>query len=414
MPTALNVDNSHTTEFLTTCNDFAAVIEARQPALFELLSTYETHQTIKDEIERSLDTLRGMDGELAPLSEPLQDLTLSTFFPLNLPLYSLILFAIAPSVFCRQVYVRPPQVMQKVLEELWTLLDIPNYFPQISLKNVPRHIFVELYASESDAIVFTGKYENALAIHKMCPRSLLLYNGSGINPFVLFRSADVKKAAEKAVEMRCFNSGQDCAGPDAFFVPSALADSFIQELETHLKNIQVGSNKYAMTAVGPTIKQAYITELKNWLKYSSAEVIYGGHIDEKHHLVHPTIVRSSVAQHNGANFHEFFAPFFYVLTYDSDDELESVLLNPKFKERGMYVSVFGDNPAIEKKLTFVRLLKNKIVNDVERGNTAYGGYGNKANFLLLGNKKIVQPLLISRDLHKMLRPNPPTDAHRIT
>ena len=68
----------------------------------------------------------------------------------------------------------------------------------------------------------------------------------------------------------------------------------------------------------------------------------------------------------------------------------------------MYVSVFGDNPAIEKQLTFVKILKNQIVNDVERGNEEYGGYGVKANFLLYGDQRIVQPILVGRDMHLML------------
>lgn len=394
---------THLKTFFETCDQFATVIESNRSQLTELLSHYETHETVNDELERSIETLRGMPKELAPLDKPLHDLTIATFFPLNLPLYSLVLFAIAPSVFCKAVYVRPPEVMQTILDELWDLLNINNYFPQISLKNVPRHIFVDLYAAESDAIIFTGKYENALAIHKLCPRSLLLYNGSGINPFILFDNADVDLAARKAVEMRCFNSGQDCAGPDAFFVPSSLADQFTNKLKALLADVQVGDTHDPKTMVGPTMKQTYIKELQNWMKQSSAKVIFGGDIDTKHHYVYPTIVQNSVKQHNGASFHEFFAPFFYVLTYDNTAELEKVLLTPSFQERGMYISVFGSDPSVEKKLTFVRLLHDKIVNDVERGNTAYGGYGEKANFLLFNGKKQVQPVLISRDLHAMLR-----------
>lgn len=68
----------------------------------------------------------------------------------------------------------------------------------------------------------------------------------------------------------------------------------------------------------------------------------------------------------------------------------------------MYLSIFGDNPELEAKLTFGKILKNKIVNDVECGNEEYGGWGAKANFILYGDTKLVQPVLISRDLHKVL------------
>ena len=68
----------------------------------------------------------------------------------------------------------------------------------------------------------------------------------------------------------------------------------------------------------------------------------------------------------------------------------------------MYVSVFGESNKVESQLNFVNILKNKIVNDVEKGNEEYGGYGKKANFVLYGEEKIVKPILVNRYLQFML------------
>ena len=388
-------------DFYTTCHELAVQIEQRQDSLIKLLTKYETHEAAEDEIARSITSLNGFRTEFAPLTRTLDGLTISTFFPLNLPLYSLVLFAIAPSAFSANVFVRPPEVMIKVLEELWDSLDIKMHFPKISLKSTPRHIFVELYASDSDVIIFTGKYVNALDIHRKCPHSLLLYNGSGINPFILFENANVETAATKAIEMRCFNSGQDCAGPDAFFVPTSLADEFIQKLKDGLDRIVVGATSDPMTDVGPTMKQSYIDELLAWLAVENKYVIYGGKIDTVKHYVYPTIVKKSITEHTNT-YHEFFAPFFFVVTYDTTQQLSSYLLHPEFKKRAMYVSIFGDNSELERQLNFVKILKNKIVNDVERGNNEYGGFGSQANFLLFVDQKIVKPILVSRDIHEQL------------
>lgn len=388
--------------FLKNSGRLARRIEARSPDIIRLLTQYETHDAAEDEISRSIEALQNVNDELSAVQKPLSGLTISTFFPLNLPLYSLILFAVIPSIYTKNVFVRPPEVVGDILAQIYELLDIQELFPQISIKVAQRHVFVDLYASESDVIIFTGKYENALAIHKLCPYSLLVYNGSGVNPFIIFENADIDLAAKKAVEMRCFNSGQDCAGPDAFFVPESMKSEFIEKLKFNLKDMVVGDTKNPETTIGPTMKQSYVDELKEWMQTNKETILYGGEIDYENHLVHPTIALNSVKNYNEPTFHEFFAPFFYVLSYENNQDLSKILLSPGFTERAMYVSVFGDNPAIEKQLTFVKILKNQIVNDVERGNEEYGGYGVKANFLLYGDQRIVQPILVGRDMHLML------------
>ncbi len=390
--------------FINNCEKMASKIEQNESKLYSLLSSYETYSTIKDEVERSIATLRGAEKEFINIKEPLKNLNISTFFPLNLPLYSLTLFAVMPSAFAGQVYVRPPEVMQEVLEKLWDILSIDSLFPVISLKITPRNVFLQLYASESDAIIFTGKYKNAVQIHRACPKTVLLYNGSGINPFILFENCDIDLAVSKAIEMRCFNSGQDCAGPDAFFVPSSKAKDFVKKLQDELPRIKVGNTKDIEVMVGPTIKTKYIDEIKRWLQKNSKFVVSLGDIDENRHVVHPTIIVKSVGQHNGSDFHEFFAPFFYIIVYENISELEDILSKDSFTDRGMYVSIFGNNKSVERNLRSTRILRNKIVNDVERGNTAYGGYGKKANFVLLNNRKRVRPILISRELHQSLKP----------
>lgn len=391
------------TVFFEACNDLADHIEKNQESLLSLLRHYETDEAAHDEIERSIDALHGVAAEMGLITDPLQGLNIATIFPLNLPLYSLIIFGVIPSIFAKNIFIRPPEVMRPVLADLWKILRIHERFPVVSLKPTPREAFVQLYASECDVIIFTGRYENALAIHKRCPYALLIYNGSGVNPFVIFDNGDLSLAAKKAVEMRCFNSGQDCAGPDAFFVPSNLKDEFVAKLEAELKDIKVGNTEDSAVRVGPIMKVAYINELKSWLGKHQENIVYGGKVDEEEHLVYPAIVSENLDSSANYEFHEFFAPYFYVLAYDSIDDLKHVLASKPFEERGMYASVFGDNPEVEASLqASVRVLKNVIVNDVERGNEQYGGFGPRANFLLFGDKKVVHPVLISRDMHKML------------
>jgi acyl-CoA reductase-like NAD-dependent aldehyde dehydrogenase len=384
--------------FYNSCEDLANLIGKKKNALHRLLQSYETYDVVEDEIERSQLALRGLRDELMNINNPKMNLNIATFFPLNLPLYSLVLFGIAPSIFSRNLFIRPPDVMYETLEKLWKLLNIDTFFPVISLNPSPRHIFVQLYAQESDVIIFTGKYDNAIDIHQKCPYSVLLYNGSGINPFILFDNADVKLSVKKAIEMRCFNSGQDCAGPDAFFIPSVLADEFCDLLRTNLKKVKVGDSTDNSVTIGPTRKTSYIDELRIWLSAHDNDIIYGGKIDPKKNLVYPAIIRRKLSSTDKEDFHEFFAPYFYILEYDNNDTLSNILLSQPFKYRSMYVSIFGSNQELESKIKFAHILNNVIVNDIEYGNHEYGGYGKHSNFILNGESTTVKPILISRDM----------------
>jgi aldehyde dehydrogenase (NAD+) len=394
--------DSKLTSFIKLSNEFADILDSRSVDIFELLKTYETYDVVQDEIARSINTLRGLESEMKNITNPKINLNISTFFPLNLPLYSLVLFGIAPSMFSNKVYIRPPEVMHEILNKLWNLLDISTYFPNIILTPSPRHIFVQLYASESDVIIFTGKYENAIDIHVKCPDALLVYNGSGINPFIVFENADINLAVDKAIEMRCFNSGQDCAGPDAFFISTKIASQFRNKLIIKLEKIKVGSSNDKEVIVGPIKKVAYINELKNWLTDHKKDMIFGGKIDVENCLVYPSIVSRKIQLKDDEKFHEFFAPYFYLLEFDNLDSLKVILHSEHFVKRSMYVSIFGENKEIEKQLTTVKILRNVIVNDVEYGNSEYGGYGQQSNFLMYGNNKDVHPILINRDVQKVL------------
>ena len=56
----------------------------------------------------------------------------------------------------------------------------------------------------------------------------------------------------------------------------------------------------------------------------------------------------------------------------------------------MYVTYFGTDPTVNR-ITKARLVHNCTINDVEQGNQEYGGYGEKANFVAFGKKKIGAP-----------------------
>ncbi len=366
-------------------------------ALAAMLSKYEPYETAKDEIERSISTLGGTREEFKDLTIPEDQLTIATFFPLNLPLYSLVIFALVPGLFAKRVIVRAPTVMQDVVKELFNLLDLHEVLPNVIIKNVSRTTFLSVYAESSDVILFTGKYVNALEIKKRCPQSLLIFNGGGVNPAIVFSDADTDLAAKKIVEMRTFNSGQDCAGTDVIFLHKDVADEVTDKIRMLLDEINVGQYGDPKTQIGPILKKEYVESLSRFLEDMKPYIVEAGHIDNVTHTVSPYIISRSIESHIG-EFHEFFAPIFYILTFENIDQLATVLSRPIIDDFSMYITYFGTHGELEKIRTSSQLLHDCIINDVEQGNKAYGGYGRKANFASFGQKTAARPILISQEI----------------
>ena len=201
--------------------------------------------------------------------------------------------------------------------------------------------------------------------------------------------------------MRCFNSGQDCVAPDVIFVPEQLKDRFHARLAEELGHLKVGNTRDPNVNIGPIIKDTYVSGIERWIHTEQPYVTYGGMLDLKNRYVYPTVVTKAARQHTG-DFLEFFAPIFYVLTYNTADELDHIFTSEQFTEHSMYVTIFGSNTLLEKKLPKSTILRNVTVNDAEDGNSPYGGWGPKANLLIYGDKQIPRPILITRDIYEIL------------
>jgi acyl-CoA reductase-like NAD-dependent aldehyde dehydrogenase len=382
--------------------DLEKLIESERKALINNLLEYESYETALDEIERSLESLQNIEKEIQYLEKTAVD-SISTFFPLNLPLYSLILFAVIPSFLASNVYLRPPLYMRKILKEIYEKLDIKRQFP-IHLIELERGIFVSGYVSYSDVVIFTGKYVNALKVKQSCPHSLFIYNGAGINPILVAENADIKLAVEKSIQARIFNSGQDCAGPDSILVPKKIKDEFLDELIRQMNQINVGDYKIRENRIGRITNMAQLDNIEKILRAYSDQIIYGGNVDFKTSTVHPTIILTNLKEDK--NYEEFFSPIFFVSIYENEDELDMFFENHEFTNYSMYVSVFGDCEYTQR-IKNSTILINQNILDVEKGNEAYGGYGPKANFVQYGNKYFhSRPVLISKEIYLWQEANP--------
>lgn len=180
------------------CQILKRYIQKHRNKIIELLLEYESYGTAMDEITRTFRALDNIDRELKYILNTEVNY-ISVFFPINQPLYSMILFAIIPSFMCKEIFIRPSQLNRKLQKRIYNLLDLPNKHRNIKfITDLDKASFIEGYVSVSDVVIFVGKYENAQEIKTHCKDDVFfIYTGYGINPAIISEKTNLLKATEK-------------------------------------------------------------------------------------------------------------------------------------------------------------------------------------------------------------------------
>ncbi len=389
-------------------NEFAQHLDTKRATIHKLLRKYQSYEVVEDEIEKSIEALT----HLSVISSYYDEITLtskiSVFLPLNLPLYSLVLFAIMPSYQSNSIVVRAPDRMKALFAEIETELALSEYYPSITIFNGTRGDFLEKHCKKSSVVIFTGKHQNFQKIRKQCNNNtLFLFNGVGYNPIVVTESANVELAVNKTAYVKLFNNGQDCAGPDCILVHSLIADEFVEKLKVILRKTPIdNSYKNTGTVVGPLFEPSSLTNVLDFIlskQREGAKVTHGGKIDMKHMVVYPCIVESTLI--NLRNFDELYSPLFLILRYTTDQELALYFndVHNRYQNREMYISLFGESSVV-KNISGSIIIKDKTIHDVERGVEEYGGYSPEASSVSYRGLVVYKPLLIPREIKNFLSP----------
>ncbi|MEM5777909.1 MAG: aldehyde dehydrogenase family protein, partial [Candidatus Aenigmatarchaeota archaeon] len=226
-------------------------IKKNKNLIIDTLLKVESYETVEDELFRSVDCLKNLKIENDYLNSS-RVKYISAFFPVNLPLYSLIIFGFIPSLMAKRIFVRQPEVTAPIVKKLKHILFENENRIYISQDN--REAFIKNYVEHSQVILFTGRYSNVHKIEREFPHKLILYNGAGINPVVVNKNADINLATTKVLKARTFNSGQDCAGPDAILVHEEVYDRFINSLIKKIKKVKVGNYLDKEVRIGRLLK----------------------------------------------------------------------------------------------------------------------------------------------------------------
>lgn len=377
-------------------------------ALHYILRKFENYDVVEDEINKSADVLKNI-ADLKKYFKGRVNL-ISTFLPLNIPLYSFVLFAVIPSYQTQSMAVRVPAAILTLFSEVYKVLSAENnILKNISLYEGKRKDFVNEYCKKSDVIIFTGKYQNFSDIRYICKKdTLMIFNGAGHNPAIVTETANLKQAIEKIMKAKLYNNGQDCIAPNIIFIHSKIAKKFIDLLNEELEKLKVDIN-YSddNTKIGPLMDRASLISFSEMVfdfLNRGAEIIYGGKIDFKYNLAYPCVFSSSINKF--LNYEELYSPIFVIDEYIEDEDLKIYFEDKdgNYNSKQMYVSVFGHSQYVEN-LKNSTILINKSVLDIEEGNKEFGGYSLESSAVCYMGESIAKPILIPREIFEYLLKN---------
>lgn len=393
-------------------------LEEKSEEIKAILTDYQTLNVSEYEIERCIRTIDGLHENEHYLNAGCKIDSSAVMLPSNLPLYSLFVFAVIPSILSHSVYVRPNSLLQDkdIISRLYKVLELDTLFPEVTIVN-EDHAGFKKHINEASLIVFTGNPSHAETfVKEMKKNSLLVINGAGHNPLVITESADINKAVEDAVMVKGFNGGQDCAGPDAILVHQAVAAEFIEKFSEKFSNLKTGSFQDPDTVIGPILRGSELQRIGNILLQNAEHICKGGSIDFKHKVIAPAVIIRNIE--DKPNYQEVFGPIAFIHPYKCDDHLSLYFESEdgEYKKQRMYATVYGKSEYVSarddrktpgKPGNIGIVLENETIHHAEIGYKPYGGYSMGASGLIKKTSKskvqrVAMPILLPEIMVKYL------------
>jgi len=182
-----------------------------------------------------------------------------------------------------------------------------------------------------DFVGMTGSSAVGKKIMASCAEGLkrLVLELGGKDPMIVFRDADLKKAAADAVEFSLMNCGQVCCSVERIYVDKAILPEFEAEVGALAKEWKAGNGNDPDVKIGPLVsamqKERVASQVAAALESgarvvcrASAPTSGGGHF-------YPATVLSDVDHTSPLNSAETFGPVVAICAFDGT-EAEAVRL----------------------------------------------------------------------------------------
>ncbi|ACX72622.1 Aldehyde Dehydrogenase [Methanocaldococcus vulcanius M7] len=295
-------------------------------------------------------------------------------FPINLSAHK-----IAPAIATGNVVVHHPSSkaplacieLAKIIEEEFRKYNVPlgSYSLLTGLGEIVGDEIVK--NDKVNMISFTGSSKVGEGITKKAGFKKIALELGGVNPNLVLKDADLKKAVNSLIRGSFVYAGQICISVGKIVVEESVADKFIKMFVEKAKSLNVGDPLDENTDMGPLITLDHAKWAENLVKRSVEEgskLLCGGKRDKT--LFYPTVLE--VEPDNIICKVETFAPIVPIIRAKEEEMIE--IANDT--QYGLHSAIFTKN--LEKALKFAENLEfgGVIINDsslFRQDNMPFGG-----------------------------------------
>ena len=394
-------------------SEFEAVITETSYVISELKHTIQKiHNWAKP--KRVVPSLLNFPSSDYILSEPFGKVLIIA--PWNYPFQLAFCPLIAAVAAGNQVVLKPSELTpctSEIINEI-ILKAFNKYHVEVIQGGVTAS--QQLLSQRWDYIFFTGSVAVGKIVAKSAAEFLtpVTLELGGKNPCIIDQNCNMKLTAKRIVWGKFINAGQTCIAPDYLLVHTNIKSKLVDALKQEII-LAYGEN--------PEISPDYprIVNQKNWSRLISflenESILLGGQTNKEDNYIAPTLLDESRLD-SLAMQDEIFGPILPIISYQSDAEIENIILR---YEKPLSLYVFSKNKKWAKEIVKKYSFGGGCINDTiihfsnnrlpfgGVGNSGIGAYHGKLSFDTFSHKKaIVQkglwldlPLRYAPYLHKI-------------
>ena len=223
----------------------------------------------------------------------------------------------------------------------------------------------ECFSPEYVAVVTGGRKENAVLLDKKF--DFVFFTGSqnvgkevlrhtaetltpavlelgGKSPCIVDSTAKLKLAAKRIVFGKYLNCGQTCVAPDYILCHQSVREKLIEEVCTQIKK-QYGEDPLTNPDYGKIINEKHFDRICGLL--DKDKIVLGGRYSRESLQLEPTVM-DHVTWEDAVMQEEIFGPIMPILTFDSFDEIYSMLAG---KPKPLALYLFSEDKQRIKEVT---------------------------------------------------------------
>lgn len=273
--------------------------------------------------------------------------------PWNLPLY-LLSWKIAPALMTGNTVVAKPSEVTPMTA---------FYFSKLAAEVLPPGVFNILHGTGAKigdaltghedirAVSFTGSTSTGQRIYERASRSFkkVSLEMGGKNPTVVFKDADLEKAASETVRAAFQNQGQICLCGSRILIEKSIYSEFVKMLVEKTQALNLGDPTLESTDQGSVVSKAHFEKVLNHLEIAKKEAgtfLLGGNPAkvmgrcEKGWFVEPTLIEGLSDRNCQTLQTEIFGPVASLQSFASEEEAIDLANSTKY---GLSASVWTAN-----------------------------------------------------------------------